>query len=199
MLTIDAEETVAALPFTELIPALREGSSGGAHPGPAPPHHRRGAGRRHAAADALVGRGVPRRQARQRLPRQRRPGQPALSSAFVLADARTGRHLAVIDGDELTRRRTVATSALGASYLARPDSATLLVVGTGHIGSLVADAYRAVFDLKTVLVHGRTAERAERLAETLRGRASPPAPSPTWRPPSSRPTSSAAPRWPPSR
>jgi hypothetical protein len=52
-------------------------------------------------------------------------GRPALSSAFVLASATTGEHLAVIDGNELTRRRTVATSALAASYLARARSISI--------------------------------------------------------------------------
>ncbi|OEV04465.1 ornithine cyclodeaminase family protein [Streptomyces oceani] len=71
-------------------------------------------------------------------------GLPALSSTYVLADGVTGQHLALVDGGELTRRRTVATAALGASLLSRADSRVHLIVGTGHIGSGVHDAYSSV-------------------------------------------------------
>lgn len=77
-------------------------------------------------------------------PRNAERGMPALSSAYVLADGATGEHLALIDGGELTRRRTVATAALGASLLSREDARVHLIVGTGHIGSAVYDAYAAV-------------------------------------------------------
>ncbi|MET7639362.1 ornithine cyclodeaminase family protein [Streptomyces sp. NPDC005438] len=78
---------------------------------------------------------------------------PALSSAYVLADGRTGEHLALIDGGELTRRRTVATAALGAALLSPEDARTHLIVGTGHIGGAVYDAYAAVRPhLSTTLV-----------------------------------------------
>ena len=171
MLTITAEETARALPFQTLVPVLREGFAQGAHV-PARHHHAV-----HGAADATLllmpswtEGGYLGVKLVNVFPANSDAGLPALSSVYVLADAATGRHLAVIDGDELTRRRTVATSALAASYLARPDSRTLLVVGAGHIGGLAADAFGSVLDLRTVLVHSRTHAHAERLAERLRGR-----------------------------
>lgn len=85
-------------------------------------------------------------------PRNSEQGLPALSSAYLLADGRTGQHLALIDGSELTRRRTVGTAALGASLLSREDSRTHLIIGTGHIGGAVHDAYAAVRDIKNTLV-----------------------------------------------
>src|SRR6185312_1357506 len=48
-------------------------------------------------------------------------GLPALHSTYVLYDATTGVPLAWLDGDEITARRTAATSALAASWLARAD------------------------------------------------------------------------------
>ncbi|MFC5749894.1 ornithine cyclodeaminase family protein [Actinomadura rugatobispora] len=170
MLNITAAETARALPFEVLVPALREGFARGAHT-PARHHHTI-----DEAADAtllLMPSWTDGEYLGVKLvnvfPANSAAGLPALSSAYVLADAATGRHLAVIDGNELTRRRTVATSALAASYLARPDSRTLLVVGAGHIGGLAADAFRSVLDgLRTVLVHSRTPAHAERLAGRLR-------------------------------
>src|SRR3546814_16364304 len=61
-----------------------------------------------------------------------RHGLPGVFATYVLADSATGRPLAVVDGSELTARRTAAVSALAAFFLARPDARTLLVVGAGR-------------------------------------------------------------------
>ncbi|MEO7031663.1 MAG: ornithine cyclodeaminase family protein, partial [Herbaspirillum sp.] len=66
------------------------------------------------------------------------PGNPArqlptLHSVFILFDADTGMPIALLDGEQLTLRRTAAASALASSYLSRADSKTLLVVGTGQL------------------------------------------------------------------
>lgn len=94
-------------------------------------------------------------------------GLPALHSSYLLFDANTGRPLAQIDGNEITSRRTVAASALAASFLARQDSSTLLVVGTGRLASLIAEAYRAVLPIQKVLVWGRSPQKAGDLAARL--------------------------------
>jgi hypothetical protein len=49
-------------------------------------------------------------------------GLPALHATYTLFDAATGVPLAQLDGSEITTRRTVAASALAASYLARADA-----------------------------------------------------------------------------
>lgn len=104
-------------------------------------------------------------------PRNSERGLPALSSAYVLADGETGEHLALVDGGELTRRRTVGTAALGASLLSPQDARVHLIVGTGHIGSAVHDAYSAVRkSIETTLVadpHNPAGARAlaQRLSE----------------------------------
>ncbi|GHI98623.1 MULTISPECIES: ornithine cyclodeaminase family protein [Streptomyces] len=170
MLHIDAEQTVAALPFDRLVPALRDGFVRGAH---SPDRH-------HHAVDgggdatlllmpAWSEGGFLGVKLVNVFPRNAALGRPALSSAYILASAVTGEHLAVIDGDELTRRRTMATSALAATYLARPDSGVLLVVGAGHVASRTADAYRSVLGIHTVLVHSRSGDSARRLADRLSG------------------------------
>jgi ornithine cyclodeaminase len=58
-------------------------------------------------------------------------GLNSVSSTYLLCDGITGQHLAVIDGNEITGRRTAAASALAGSYLAREDAESLLIVGAG--------------------------------------------------------------------
>lgn len=77
---------------------------------------------------------------------------PGLHSTYTLFDAATGRPLASLDGDVITSRRTAAASALAARWLSRRDARTLLVVGAGRVASLLADAYRSVRPIETVLV-----------------------------------------------
>ena len=74
------------------------------------------------------------------------------TSSYLLFDAKTGRHLAALDGGELTDRRTAATAALAASYLAPADARRLLVVGAGRVAANLADAFRAVRPIEDVTV-----------------------------------------------
>lgn len=92
---------------------------------------------------------------------------PALTSVYLLFDSGTGTQLATIAGDVLTARRTVATSALAASYLAREDATTLLVLGSGRIASLLPEAYRAVRDIRRIGVWNVNAGSAARLVNRL--------------------------------
>ena len=94
-------------------------------------------------------------------------GMPALCSSYLLFDVRTGQHLAMLDGGEITSRRTAAASALAASYLARADAHQLLVVGAGRVANNLADAFRAVRPIEQVVVWDVDAAMAERLAERL--------------------------------
>ena len=74
-------------------------------------------------------------------------GLPGLFSTYTLYSAATGQPLAMIDGDEITARRTAAASALAARYLARSDARRLLVVGSGRVARLLPDAYRALLPI----------------------------------------------------
>jgi ornithine cyclodeaminase len=93
---------------------------------------------------------------------------PAVQALCVLFDGTDGRPLAVIDGTEITYWRTAADSALGAKFLARPDAATLLIVGAGAMSRWLVRAHRAVRpSLERVLIWNRTAERASQAAALL--------------------------------
>jgi ornithine cyclodeaminase/alanine dehydrogenase-like protein (mu-crystallin family) len=95
-------------------------------------------------------------------------GKPALFSTYLLYDAATGEPLAQIDGNEITARRTAAASALAARYLAAPGAASLLVVGSGRVASLLPRAYRLVRPIQQVTVWSRNHDNALKLADQLR-------------------------------
>lgn len=95
-------------------------------------------------------------------------GLPALHSTYLLHDARSGAPVALIDGNEITSRRTAAASALAASRLARPDARRLLVLGAGRVARLLPEAYRCVRPIERVQVWNRSAAGAAELAASLR-------------------------------
>ena len=94
-------------------------------------------------------------------------GVPAIQASYLLIDNATGSPVAIMDGTELTRRRTAAAGALAADYLARKNSSTLLLVGAGSLATHFAKAHAAVRPIKTVLVFNRTHEKAVRVAREL--------------------------------
>ncbi|MBL8905490.1 MAG: ornithine cyclodeaminase family protein [Rhizobiales bacterium] len=94
-------------------------------------------------------------------------GLPTITASYLLMDNDTGATVAMLDGTELTRRRTAAASALAASYLARPDSETLLVVGAGALAPHFVRAHAAVRPIKRVLTYNRSPEKAASLAREL--------------------------------
>jgi len=76
--------------------------------------------------------------------------------------------LAIMDGEELTLRRTAAASALASIYLSRPDSEQLLIVGTGQLAPYMAVAHCAVRDIRRVTVWGRDLRKAQRTVEKIK-------------------------------
>ncbi|MGQ2968121.1 MAG: ornithine cyclodeaminase family protein [Allorhizobium sp.] len=89
---------------------------------------------------------------------------PAIHGSYLLSSGRTGELLAVLDGGELTARRTAAASALAARHLAREDAATLLVVGTGRLSVNLIEAHSRVRPIQQVLIWGRDQHKASQAA-----------------------------------
>jgi ornithine cyclodeaminase/alanine dehydrogenase-like protein (mu-crystallin family) len=165
-----ADETRAALPFDRLIPALARMFQQGCT---APSRHVHGVSERDGSnllalmpawqADCLLG-----VKLATVFPGNAQRGLPAVHSVYALFDATTGQPLALLDGHEITNRRTAAASALAASYLAPTNARTLLLVGSGAVASLVPAAYRVVRPIERVLVWSRRYENAQTLAMRLR-------------------------------
>jgi ornithine cyclodeaminase len=95
-------------------------------------------------------------------------GLPTLHYVYILYDTDSGVPLALLDAEELTKRRTGAASALAATCLARPDSANLLVVGTGALAPYMAAAHCAARPIRTVQVWGRNPDKAQAACERIR-------------------------------
>lgn len=92
---------------------------------------------------------------------------PAVHACYVLFDANTGAPRAILDGNELTLRRTGAASALAAKYLAPPDASRLLMVGTGELAPHLILSHAQVRPLETVRIWGRRPEKAREVAAEL--------------------------------
>ena len=94
--------------------------------------------------------------------------RPSVQALFALFDGATGSAIAILDGTELTYRKTAADSALGARFLARHDAQTLLMVGAGGLSTHLVAAHLAVRpSITRVLIWNRTVARAQRVAAGL--------------------------------
>ncbi|MFQ6720185.1 ornithine cyclodeaminase family protein, partial [Bordetella pertussis] len=153
MLQIDAEHTRRALRFTAVIDALRDAFRGGAH---VPPRHVHAIESGGAQGTTLImpawnDAGYFGVKVINIFPANTHQGLPGLHATYTLYSARTGVPLAQVDGDVVTAYRTAGAVALGASYLARADARVLLILGSGRIAGLVAQAMRAVRPIERVL------------------------------------------------
>ena len=90
-----------------------------------------------------------------------------IHAIYLCFDGQNGKLRAVLDGDELTARRTAAVSALAARTLARPDAARLLVVGTGQLAPNMARAHSKVRCFEAIQIWGRNPAAAREVAELL--------------------------------
>ena len=165
MRTFDAAATRAGLPYDRLIAALRARFAAGCE-----------VPRRHVheldgMTSLIMPAWIPGRYYGVKTvniaPGNAARGLPGLHSSYLLYDAATGVPLALLDGDQITTRRTVAASALAASWLARSDARHLLVVGAGALARQLPEAYRAVRPITRVSVWARDAAKADALAHEL--------------------------------
>jgi len=122
-------------------------------------------------------------------------GLPTVNAAYVLLSGQTGESLAWIDGRALTLIRTAAVSALAADLLAPAAPEVLLVVGTGALSRYFVEGHLAVRRYQSILIWGRDPSRQRRRLETSAPGDGLSEPSPTWRAPHVRQTSSAASQW----
>ncbi len=93
---------------------------------------------------------------------------PTVQGSYLLLDNTTGASVALMDGTELTRRRTAAASALAADYLARPDAGVHCIVGAGALAPHFARAMRAVRPIGKTLICNHNPQKALALASHLR-------------------------------
>jgi ornithine cyclodeaminase len=91
----------------------------------------------------------------------------AVHANYFLMNANDGKPVAVMDGTELTLRRTACASALAADYLVKKNVDTLLMIGTGNLAPHMIKAHCVVRNYSRILIWGRNEEKAKRLALSL--------------------------------
>ena len=94
-------------------------------------------------------------------------GFPTVQASYLLIDNASGATVAMLDGTEITRRRTAAASALAADYLAVKDAGTMTLVGAGALGAYFVRAHASVRPIKRVFIFNRTLTKSQALAAEL--------------------------------
>jgi len=92
---------------------------------------------------------------------------PAIQGLIMLADARNGYPLAVMDSIEITILRTGAATAVAAKYLARPESKVATICGCGTQGRIQLRALTRIFSLEHVYAFDVSDDRARQFAREL--------------------------------
>ena len=167
---ISADELNAKLEFPPLVEALRELFRRGVDEAQAIHLHQPLAGGRQN--DWLL---LPAWQFGRHLgiklvsvfPENEAKGLASVQGLYVLFDGSNGLPLAAIDGAAITLWKTAANSALAATYLARKEARTLLMVGAGTLAPYLARAHCAVRPIADVMIWNRTPTNAERMAAAL--------------------------------
>ncbi len=171
MLVLNAEETARALGWPELIGAL-ETMFRSHCVMPVRHHHDVQVPGLATATILLMPAWVPGAYVGVKLvslyPDNHLAGLPAIHGSYLLTSGQTGEMMAVIDGGELTARRTAAASALAARYLAREDASEMLMVGTGRLSLNLIQAHATVRPLKRFSIWGRSPDKAEETAAAAR-------------------------------
>lgn len=89
---------------------------------------------------------------------------PSIQGTYIYMDAHKGIIKAMLDAKALTAKRTAAASALAASYLAKKEASSMLMLGTGALASNLIKAHASIRPLKKVYVWGRSFEKANMIA-----------------------------------
>lgn len=95
-------------------------------------------------------------------------GKPGVQGVYAVFDGQDGAPKAIFDGTELTLRRTAALGALASKYLSDANAVRMLVMGTGALALHLARAHAAIRRWDSISIWGRSFDKANALAETLR-------------------------------
>ena len=98
-----------------------------------------------------------------------RRGLPSHLATIFLLDPDTGALIALMDGRYITEARTAAVSAVSARHMARPEAATLAILGTGVQARSHLEALAAVRPIRQVRVWSPTPASRERFVAEMSG------------------------------
>jgi ornithine cyclodeaminase/alanine dehydrogenase len=97
-------------------------------------------------------------------------GLPYITGLMILNDDDTGIPLAVMDCTWITAMRTGAATALAAKYLARPESASVGILGCGVQGRTNLEALKVLFPITRVVAYDTLPEVLDRYADEMQTR-----------------------------
>lgn len=100
-------------------------------------------------------------------PGNRPKGLPTIQAAVVVFSDE-GAPVALLEGTMVTKLRTGAASAVASTYLSRPESSHLLILGTGALAPFMALAHSTVRPIRNISVWGRSIDRAGKTATEIR-------------------------------
>jgi ornithine cyclodeaminase/alanine dehydrogenase len=103
-------------------------------------------------------------------PENYKRGLPYITGLLIYNDVETGLPLAVMDCIWITGMRTGAATAVGAKYLARPQSSVAGVLGCGVQGRTNIEALNVLFPLQRVMAYDVDAEAAHSYAREMRAK-----------------------------
>lgn len=92
---------------------------------------------------------------------------PTTQGNILVTDLRDGQHKASMQASYLTRLRTGAMSAVATDKLARNDSKTLGVIGTGNMAFEQVLGVLHVRDIETIILYNRTTAKAYNFRDNL--------------------------------
>lgn len=172
MINLDAKTVAAALPVDQLIEALKVAFANDVEVPPRA-HHEVSVPGGNAGTLLLMPAWRPGASMGVKIvtvfPDNAKQGNPTVYGSYLLMSAESGKPVALLDGTELTLRRTAAASALASTYLSRDDATRLLMVGTGNLAPHLINAHSTARPIKEVCVWGRRQEAAQLLADKLSG------------------------------
>ncbi len=92
---------------------------------------------------------------------------PTITAVILVFYSSNGDIKAVVDGTDVTKRRTSSMCALASYYLSRKDSERLLVCGSGALAPHAALAHAAVRPIKFVEIWARRSDAAAETAAAV--------------------------------
>jgi len=102
-------------------------------------------------------------------PENPRRGEPIIYATVLVLDPETGRPLALLEGGSLTAIRTGAGSGAATDLLARPEAASVAIIGSGVQARSHLEAVCTVRNIRRVRVYSPTLDHAVAFAEEMAG------------------------------
>ncbi|WP_435064524.1 ornithine cyclodeaminase family protein [Halobaculum sp. EA56] len=97
-------------------------------------------------------------------------GLPTVMGTMIYSDPKNAFPLAILDGTELTMKRTGAAAAVATDHLAVPDATSLGIVGAGAQSYTQLEAIASVRDIREVVISDLSEERVARFVDAFEDR-----------------------------